>query len=481
MTDELDLQPTATVVPTTKPDLPEFTLENVLADIKFGICSLFNNPEFAKPMAMVILFVESLALKVIIGLVPYTEIDYESYMQQLAQIEAGEFDYEKISGNTGGIVYPGGYVYFYSWMRWLTEDLDDMNSGQIAFRYLYMLTLIFTLAIYLSSGGHNGKFSVKPYILYLICASKRLHSIYVLRLFNDCFTTFFMVATILVLQQASLYKKSNGLLSYILTLLSADLFSVGISIKMNALLYIPAYLVVTYFLCDENLLKLVPILLFGIGVQIGMNWTFLSQGDEIRDHFIAGAFDFNRKFMFQWTVNWKFLTEDVFQSDLFHKGLLASHVTVLALFLFYRWLSPNVTGKSVGKFLKDSLKFWSSTIHPSNVILSESNGTLFVALTMMTCNLIGVLFARSLHYQFLAWYLYSLPLLLKFTNLPGYVNVILFGLHEYCWNKYPTDAISSGLLVSILSVVLLMNFKNDVFASGEANEVDELGEEKKNE
>ncbi|KAG7864951.1 hypothetical protein KL918_005077 [Ogataea parapolymorpha] len=89
---------------------PELNLENVLGDIKFGLLSLFNNPEFSAPIAVLLTVAESLLLKAVIHFVPYTEIDYSTYMQQIDQIEAGELDYAKISGDTGPIVYPGGHV-----------------------------------------------------------------------------------------------------------------------------------------------------------------------------------------------------------------------------------------------------------------------------------------------------------------------------------------------------------------------------------
>jgi len=37
---------------------------------------------------------------------------------------------------------------------------------------------------------------------------------------------------------------------------------------------------------------------------------------------------------------------------------------------------------------------------------------------MFTANLIGITFARSLHYQFYSWYFHSLPYLMWRTALP---------------------------------------------------------------
>lgn len=69
---------------------------------------------------------------------------------------------------------------------------------------------------------------------------------------------------------------------------------------------------------------------------------------------------------------------------------------------------------------------------------------------MVLCsNLIGIVCARSLHYQFYCWYFHSLPFLLWRTQLPLVVRVVLLVAIEWCWNVFPsTDASSSVLLAS---------------------------------
>ena len=41
-----------------------------------------------------------------------------------------------------------------------------------------------------------------------------------------------------------------------------------------------------------------------------------------------------------------------------------------------------------------------------------------IATTLFTANLIGIAFARSLHYQFYSWYFHMLPYLAWRTDLP---------------------------------------------------------------
>ena len=72
---------------------------------------------------------------------------------------------------------------------------------------------------------------------------------------------------------------------------------------------------------------------------------------------------------------------------------------------------------------------------------------------MSITNLIGILFARSLHYQFLSWYAWSLPGLL-YLNFPIYFTLPIWFVHEWCWNVFPSNSISSITLVSILSLII---------------------------
>lgn len=53
--------------------------------------------------------------------------------------------------------------------------------------------------------------------------------------------------------------------------------------------------------------------------------------------YLLKAFEFQRKFLFKWTVNWRFLPEDVFLSSSFHVLLLIGHLVCLLVFVYRRW------------------------------------------------------------------------------------------------------------------------------------------------
>ena len=74
----------------------------------------------------------------------------------------------------------------------------------------------------------NAKFVVQapPYLFPLLILSKRLHSIFVLRLFNDAFAVFFLFVAIFAFQRR-------------MWTLGCIVFSMGVGIKMSLLLAVP--------------------------------------------------------------------------------------------------------------------------------------------------------------------------------------------------------------------------------------------------
>jgi len=50
------------------------------------------------------------------------------------------------------------------------------------------------------------------------------------------------------------------------------------------------------------------------------------------------AFEFDREFFFKWSVNWKFLGEELALNKTFAKILLTTHICLLLYFLFFKWI-----------------------------------------------------------------------------------------------------------------------------------------------
>lgn len=77
--------------------------------------------------------------------------------------------------------------------------------------------------------------------------------------------------------------------------------------------------------CCEGLLR-VPQVLLGLPFLLANPVGYLSR-----------SFDLGRQFQFKWTVNWRFLPEEVFHSRVFHALLLLAHLAGLGLFALHRW------------------------------------------------------------------------------------------------------------------------------------------------
>ncbi|KAJ6319827.1 hypothetical protein OIU78_015266 [Salix suchowensis] len=180
---------------------------------------IFKNPKAA--FALALIFVDALLVALIIAYVSYTKIDWDAYMSQVTGFLGGERDYTNLKGDTGPLVYPAGFLYIYSGIRFITGG--EVYPAQILFGILYTINLSIVIFIYV-------KTEVLPWwALILLSLSKRVHSIFVLRLFNDCFAMTLLHAALATL----LYQKWH---------LGLILFSGAVSIKMNVLLYAPPLL-----------------------------------------------------------------------------------------------------------------------------------------------------------------------------------------------------------------------------------------------
>lgn len=377
----------------------------------------------------------------IIYKVPYTEIDWTAYMQQVAQFNAGERDYALIKGQTGPLVYPAGHVYVYSGLYWITNHGRDILTGQIIFCGLYLGTLATTLANYRRANA-------PLYVLLLLVLSKRLHSIYMLRLFNDGISAFLMAS--------SVYWYSRRIF------IAGTLFySLALSVKMNALLMLPAVgFVLVQGLGVGKAIRHATIIL---QLQLLIGAPFLIGNAQ---SYLTNAFDFSRVFLYKWTVNWRFVAEDVFLSREFATALLIGHVSVLLLFATQRWVRP--TGVPITRLIRLTISMTLGALFPTGDDIEPAHLTPdYVLTTMYSCNLIGVLFARSLHYQFYAWFAWGMPYLLYKTRLFVPIQIALWVAQEWAWNVFPSTPISSAVAVAVPAITLTALFlatKHDVVA-----------------
>lgn len=101
---------------------------------------------------------------------------------------------------------------------------------------------------------------------------------------------------------------------------------------MSVLLYLPAYLVV--LVKQRGLGTTIRLCLTVISVQGLLAYPFLLEHPL---PYVQYAFNFRRIFLYKWTVNWRFLSEERFLDPNFAKALLVGHVSALVAFGLFRW------------------------------------------------------------------------------------------------------------------------------------------------
>ncbi|CAD6190142.1 unnamed protein product [Caenorhabditis auriculariae] len=381
-------------------------------------------------MASVLMIIDAAATYLIIQKVPYTEIDWSTYMQQVeCYTKKRIYNYSMITGDTGPIVYPGGHLHLYHLLYRFTNRGKNIKLGQNIFMGFYLVNLLVVMLIYRKSK------TIPPIVLPLLCLTGyRIHSIFVLRLFND------PVAMLFFYLALSLFLSEKWLLG-------SFMYSLAVSVKMNVLLFAPA-LFFTYLIWLGPARTFLYISVCAI-VQLYVGLQFLAH-DPIS--YIKRSFDLGRVFFFQWTVNWRFLPESLFLDPHFHGALLVGHVTFLAIFAWKMWFRSDGGLPLALKFL------WNNGIQ-THFRRAE------VIFAFFTANLIGITFSRSLHYQFYSWYYHQLPYLLFWNwivkdpkDIPWrsifWKVLVLLGV-EVCWNVYPSTVWSSALL-HVLHVIILV-------------------------
>ena len=347
----------------------------------------------------------------IIKFIRYTPIDWKAYMQEVeGPLVHGNYNYSELRGETGPLVYPGGFVLLYGVLRALAGgDGSDIRPAQFALAACYVATLC---AVALS---HSAAFAISkrvpPWALLLLSTSLRLHSIYVLRLFNDGWAMLcFWVACALFTR----HKWKLGCVFY----------SLGASIKANVLLSAPGLLLLLLqahglygALLHISICALIQLIL-GLPFLYTNPYAYLLRA-------LGGFGDLNHK----WSVNYKFLPAAIFYSSYMPIVLLTLHLLTLYLLAQHVW-----TRKEGG--LSKALKHL--TLKPSSTSRSKPLAPLHpehILTVLIGCNAVGVLFARSLHFQFYCWYLHGVPLLLwRASSVPLPLKLLTFALLEYAWS-----------------------------------------------
>lgn len=357
-----------------------------------------------------------------------------------------------------------------------------MRLAQYIFAGIYLLQMCLVLRLYAKSR------KVPPYVLVLSAlTSYRIHSIYVLRLFND------PVAILLLYASLNLFMDRRWTFGSIF-------FSLAVGVKMNILLFAPALLL--FYLANLGSFRTLLQLTICAGIQLLLGAPFLLTYPWA---YLKGSFDLGRVFEHKWTVNFRFLPRELFEWREFHLCLLGLHLLLLLCFCKPCWtffksyvrlrqvqdhLEPQIARKQVetqkkpkrelqkdeqlSSEQKSFLKAFEKSLQqstgrkveqpqqPERLGIHFDQCTQLALLPFFLCNFIGVACARSLHYQFYVWYFHSLPYLVWSTPYSLGVRYLILGIIEYCWNTYPSTNLSSAAL-HLCHLTLLVGVARQVF------------------
>lgn len=113
-------------------------------------------------------------------------------------------------------MYGGGYIYVFSLLYKLTDHgknifvrpismPDHTQRAQVIFYLLYLFETVVVMHLYelaITKGRTDRKVTGRECIYFLLlAASRRLHSIFILRCFNDCFAVTFTYLAIYCLMR----------------------------------------------------------------------------------------------------------------------------------------------------------------------------------------------------------------------------------------------------------------------------------------
>lgn len=207
----------------------------------------------------------------------------------------------------------------------------------------------------------------------------------------------------------------------------------------------------------------------------------IKPGDSMA--YFTRAFDFSRAFLYKWTVNFRFLSEDTFLSKQLSYTLLFAHAYLLLSFFQTRWIMPSRS--------TDILHFAERYVGTFDWRIEEQIAKRvtprFVTDTILGCMTIGMMCARSLHYQFFVYISWGTPYLLWRSGIHPIAIYMIWGVQEWAWLTFPsTNASSLAVVATLASQVAAIWYgtgselsKGDVAydATAEANQAEKTGED----
>ena len=109
--------------------------------------------------------------------------------------------------------------------------------------------------------------------------------------------------------------------------------SLAVSVKMNIIQFSPALLIA--FIVTQGVTGAIKQVSTCAIIQLLVGYPFLSTYPL---EYLKGSFDIGRVFLYEWTVNWRFLPEEIFIHRGFHAILFTAQI-VTPLLMARKWWS----------------------------------------------------------------------------------------------------------------------------------------------
>ena len=143
------------------------------------------------------------------------------------------------------------------------------------------------------------------------------------------------------------------------------------------------------------------------------------------------------------------MSEETFLSKPFALSLLAAHAGLLLFFAYTRWIKPS----------KRTPRQFLGLLMPAREprdqdIMTKRVTPDFIMIVILTATSIGMLCARSLHYQFYAYIAWTTPFLLWKAGFNPIIQYALWAAQEWAWNVYPSTPLSSATVVGTLAITI---------------------------
>lgn len=240
--------------------------------------------------------------------------------------------------------------------------------------------------------------------------------------------------------------------------LGSFFYTTGLNVKMSLLLPLPAMGIMFLQALGSTEAITQAMIIFQVSVrdlfhlaratltplQVAYGYPFRKRALS----YVPRAFELTRQFLYKWTVNWRFVPEDTFLSKPFALGLLAAHIALLCWFAKTRWIKPS------RRQPREFLRMIRDEPRDMDQIARRITPN-YILTTMLSATAIGMLCARSLHYQFYAYLAWATPFLLWKAGFPPVVQYALWAAQEWAWNVYPSTPASSATVVAVLGVTVV--------------------------